>query len=199
MYEYITGRLTDLNPEEAIVEAGGFGYKIIISLTTYTKLNEAGSEAVKLYLHHQVKEDDENLFGFFDKHERALFLLLISVSGVGAATACGILSALSADELTEAIITQDVNRIKKVKGIGLKTAQRLILELKDKLSGGMAGDFQFGDSPAAAASPVRAEACSALTMLGFQKAAAEKVVDAVLKENPGLSVEEVIKRSLKML
>lgn len=198
MYEYITGRLTDLNPDEAIVEAGGFGYKIIISLTTYTKLNEAGSEAVKLYLYHQVKEDDENLFGFYDKHERALFLLLISVSGVGAATACGILSALSAEELTEAIITQDVNRIKKVKGIGLKTAQRLILELKDKLSGGMAGDFQFGDSPAAS-SPVRGEACSALTMLGFQKAAAEKVVDAVLKENPGIAVEEVIKRSLKML
>lgn len=198
MYEYITGRLTDLNPDEAIVEAGGFGYKILISLTTYTKLNEAGSEAVKLYLYHQVKEDDENLFGFYDKHERALFLLLISVSGVGAATACGILSALSAEDLTEAIITQDVNRIKKVKGIGLKTAQRLILELKDKLSGGAAGEFQFGDSPAAA-SPVRSEACSALTKLGFQKAAAEKVVDAVLKENPGIAVEEVIKRSLKML
>ena len=198
MYEYITGRLTDLNPDEAVVEAGGFGYKILISLTTYTKLNESGSEAVKLYLYHQVKEDDENLFGFYDKHERALFLLLISVSGVGAATACGILSALSADELTEAIITQDVNRIKKVKGIGLKTAQRLILELKDKLSGGMAGDFQFGDSPAAA-SPVRNEACGALTMLGFQKAAAEKVVDAVLKDYPGIAVEEVIKRSLKML
>ena len=198
MYEYITGRLTDLNPDEAIVEAGGFGYKILISLTTYTKLNEAGSEAVKLYLYHQVKEDDENLFGFYDKHERALFLLLISVSGVGAATACGILSALSAEEFTEAIITQDVNRIKKVKGIGLKTAQRLILELKDKLSGGAAGEFLFGDSPAAA-SPMRSEACSALTMLGFQKAAAEKVVDAVLKENPGIAVEEVIKRSLKML
>ena len=198
MYEYITGRLTDLNPDEAIVEAGGFGYKILISLTTYTKLNEAGSEAVKLYLYHQVREDDETLFGFYDKHERALFLLLMSVSGVGAATACSILSALSADELTEAIITQDVNRIKKVKGIGLKTAQRLILELKDKLSGGMAGEFQFGDSPASA-SPVRSESCSALTMLGFQKAAAEKVVDAVLKENPGISVEEVIKRSLKML
>ena len=198
MYEYITGRMTDLNPDEVVVETGGFGYKILISLTTYTKLNEAGSEAVKLYLYHQVKEDDENLFGFYDKHERALFLLLISVSGVGAATACGILSALSAEDLTEAIITQDVNRIKKVKGIGLKTAQRLILELKDKLSGGMAGDFQFGDTPADA-SPVRSEACGALTMLGFQKAAAEKVVNAVLKENPGIAVEEVIKRSLKML
>ena len=117
---------------------------------------------------------------------------------MGAATACGILSALSADELTEAIITQDVNRIKKVKGIGLKTAQRLILELKDKLSGGAASEFNFGDSPAAA-SPIRSEACGALTMLGFQKAAAEKVVDAVLKDNPGIAVEEVIKRSLKML
>ena len=198
MYEYISGRMTDLNPDEAIVEAGGIGYKIIISLTPYTKLNEAGSEAVKLYLYHQVKEDDENLFGFYNKHERALFLLLISVSGVGAATACGILSAMTAEELTEAIVTQDVGRIKKVKGIGLKTAQRLILELKDKLSAGAAGDFRFGES-GGTPNPVRDEACGALSMLGYQKSVAEKVVDAVLKENPGISVEEVIKRSLKML
>ena len=198
MYEYITGRMTDLNPDEVIVETGGIGYKILISLTTFTKLNEAGSEAVKLYLYHQVKEDDENLFGFFDKHERALFLLLISVSGVGAATACGILSALTAEELTEAIVTQDVGRIKKVKGIGLKTAQRLILELKDKLSAGAAGEFRFGEG-GGKPDPVREEACGALSMLGYQKSVAEKAVDAVLKENPGISVEEVIKRSLKML
>ena len=198
MYEYITGRMTDLNPDEAIVEAGGIGYKVLISLTTYEKLNKAGSEAVKLYLYHQVKEDDENLLGFYDKHERALFLLLISVSGVGAATACSILSALTAEELTEAIVTQDVGRIKKVKGIGLKTAQRLILELKDKLSAGAAGEFRF-DEAGGKPNPVRDEACGALSMLGYQKAAAEKVVDAVLKENPGITVEEVIKRSLKML
>ena len=198
MYEYITGRLTDLTPDEAIVECGGIGYRILISLSTYTRLNEAGSEAVKLYLHHQLKEDDENLFGFFDKRERALFLLLISVSSVGAATARAILSALSAEELTQAILSQDAGRIKQVKGIGLKTAQRLILELKDKIAGGAAGDFHFEGAPEGG-SPVRQEACSALALLGFQKPVVEKIVDAVLREDPSCNLEELIKRSLKML
>ena len=198
MYEYIYGTLAEVSPAEAIIEAGGVGYKILISLGTFSEIEHKGGQAVKLYLYHQVKEDDENLFGFYDKHERALFLLLISVSGVGAATACGILSALTAEELTEAIVTQDVGRIKKVKGIGLKTAQRLILELKDKLSAGAAGEFRFGEG-GGKPDPVRDEACGALSMLGYQKAVAEKVVTAVLKENPGISVEEVIKRSLKML
>jgi len=199
MYEYVSGRLVELNPAAAIVDCNGIGYKVFISLSTFSKLNCAGSESVKLYTHHLVREDDESLYGFFDKQERQLFMLLISVSGVGASTACTVLSSLSADELREAIISQNVNKIKSVKGIGLKTAQRLILELKDKVGECSGESIDFLSAGASAASPVRQEALSALTLLGFAKPAVEKVLDMLFTEKADWTIEELIKKALKTL
>ncbi len=196
MFDYIKGKLVELNPAEAVVETGGFGYRISISLGTFTKLQNDGSESVKLYLYHFLREDEEGFYGFWGKEERALFLLLISVSGVGASTARTILSSMSAEELASVISAQDVNRLKSVKGIGLKTAQRLILELKDKVGTAAAG---AADTAAGAADPIRSEASSALILLGFARPAVERAIDAVLRENPSCSIEDLIKKSLKIL
>lgn len=198
MYEYIFGKLAELYPTEAIVESSGFGYRVLISLSTYTKLQKDGGEAVKLYLYHHLREEEENLFGFYDKAERSLFIHLISVSGVGPNSARMMLSSMTADELSTAILTQDTNKIKSVKGIGLKTAQRVILELKDKIGKGVSDEFQF-EPAATGASPVKDEAVSALVLLGFAKPAAEKAVNAVLKDAPGCTIEELIKKALKLL
>lgn len=196
MYEYITGRLEEITPTDAIVEACGIGYDLIISLSTFSKLQSAQGKTVKLYTYHQVREDDESLFGFADRSERSVFTQLISVSGVGAGSARMILSAMTADEVKEAILTGDVNRFKAVKGIGLKTAQRIIIDLKDKIGKG-GGEFSFETAPAS--SPVREEAFGALTMLGFAKPAIEKTLDKLLKEKPDYTVEELIKRALKLM
>lgn len=196
MYEYITGRLEEITPTDAIVEACGIGYDLVISLSTFSKLQSALGQTVKLYTYHQVREDDESLFGFADRGERSVFTQLISVSGVGAGSARMILSAMTADEVKEAILTGDVNRFKAVKGIGLKTAQRIIIDLKDKIGKG-GGEFSFETAPAS--SPVREEAFGALTMLGFAKPAIEKTLDKLLKEKPDYTVEELIKRALKLM
>ena len=196
MYEYITGRLEEITPTDAIVEACGIGYDLVISLSTFSKLQSAQGQTVKLYTYHQVREDDESLFGFADRGERSVFTQLISVSGVGAGSARMILSAMTADEVKEAILTGDVNRFKAVKGIGLKTAQRIIIDLKDKIGKG-GGEFSFETAPAS--SPVREEAFGALTMLGFVKPAIEKTLDKLLKEKPDYTVEELIKRALKLM
>lgn len=196
MYEYITGRLEEITPTDAIVEACGIGYDLVISLSTFSKLQSAQGQTVKLYTYHQVREDDESLFGFADRGERSVFTQLISVSGVGAGSARMILSAMTADEVKEAILTGDVNRFKAVKGIGLKTAQRIIIDLKDKIGKG-GGEFSFETAPAS--SPVREEAFGALTMLGFAKPAIEKTLDKLLKEKPDYTVEELIKKALKMM
>ena len=196
MYEYITGRLEEITPTDAIVEACGVGYDLVISLSTFSKLQSAQGQTVKLYTYHQVREDDESLFGFADRGERSVFTQLISVSGVGAGSARMILSAMTADEVKEAILTGDVNRFKAVKGIGLKTAQRIIIDLKDKIGKG-GGEFSFETAPAS--SPVREEAFGALTMLGFAKPAIEKTLDKLLKEKPDYTVEELIKRALKLM
>lgn len=196
MYEYITGRLEEITPTDAIVEACGIGYDLVISLSTFSKLQSAQGQTVKLYTYHQVREDDESLFGFADRGERSVFTQLISVSGVGAGSARMILSAMTADEVKEAILTGDVNRFKAVKGIGLKTAQRIIIDLKDKIGKG-GGEFSFETTPAS--SPVREEAFGALTMLGFAKPAIEKTLDKLLKEKPDYTVEELIKRALKLM
>ena len=196
MYEYITGRLEEITPTDAIVEACGIGYDLVISLSTFSKLQSAQGQTVKLYTYHQVREDDESLFGFADRGERSVFTQLISVSGVGAGSARMILSAMTADEVKEAILTGDVNRFKAVKGIGLKTAQRIIIDLKDKIGKG-GGEFSFETAPAS--SPVREEAFGALTMLGFAKPAIEKTLDKLLKEKPDYIVEELIKRALKLM
>lgn len=195
MYEYIAGTLVEVSPAEAIVEAGGVGYKLLISLSTFSSLQNLKDQKVKVYTYHQVREDDEALFGFADKAERSVFVQLISVNGVGPGSARMVLSSMTSEEAREAIVANDVNKFKAVKGIGLKTAQRIILELKDKIGKG-SEEFVFGES---ANSAVKEEATSALAMLGFAKPAVEKVVAAILKEKPDCSLEELIKKSLRML
>ena len=195
MIDYIKGSLAELNPTEAIVECNGIGYSLLISLQTYEGLN--GNSDVKVYIHHYLREDEELYYGFATKDERNLFRLLIGVSGIGAATARMMLSSLSCDEIRNAIIAEDINKIKSIKGIGLKSAQRLILELKDKIVKGGGSEatqiFSSGSNPAIE------EATTALVLLGFTKANVNKAVAAVLKESPNASLEEIIKLALKRL
>ncbi len=195
MIDYIKGDLMDLNPTEAIVECYGIGYRILISLNTFSQLE--GQETVTLYIHHYLREDEELFYGFSTKDERELFRLLISVSGIGAATARMMLSSLSPDDIRNAILSEDINRIKSVKGIGLKSAQRLILELKDKIvkGGGTEGTRLIGHLDNA----VVEEATTALVTLGFTKANVTKVMNILLKEKPDASLEELIKLGLKKL
>ncbi|MBR3291607.1 MAG: Holliday junction branch migration protein RuvA [Bacteroidales bacterium] len=197
MYEYITGRLEEITPTDAIVEACGVGYDLLISLSTFSRLQGAQGKSVKLFTCHLVREDDESLYGFADKSERSVFELLISVSGVGPGSARMILSAMTADEVREAVLANDVNKFKSVKGIGLKTAQRVILDLKDKIGKG-SGEFTF-ETSGGVSSAVREEAMSALTLLGFAKPAVEKTLDKILKEQPDCKLEDLIKRALKLL
>ena len=197
MYEYITGRLEEITPTDAIVEACGVGYDLLISLSTFSRLQGAQGKNVKLFTCHLVREDDESFYGFADKSERSVFELLISVSGVGPGSARMILLAMTADEVREAVLANDVNKFKSVKGIGLKTAQRVILDLKDKIGKG-SGEFTF-ETSGGVSSAVREEALSALTLLGFAKPAVEKTLDKILKEQPDCKLEDLIKRALKLL
>lgn len=193
MYEYIKGTLEELSPAEAVVECHGIGFRLQISLNTYDRLQ--GQKDVRIYVYHHIREDEETLYGFCDKEERRIFTLLIGVSGIGPNTARMVLSSLTADEVSTAVISGDVNRIKSVKGIGLKTAQKVIIELKDKISkGGAELDLSGGTAGANTS-----EACSALVMLGFTKNAVEKTVASIVKKEPGLSLEDIIKKALKML
>lgn len=195
MIDYIKGKIEELTPTEVILETYGIGYHILISLQTYEGLN--GKNDATVYIHHYIREDEELYYGFASKEERELFRLLIGVSGIGASTARMMLSSLSSDEIRNAIIAEDINKIKSIKGIGMKSAQRLILELKDKVIKGSGGE-----SPAifaATAGGAAEEAVTALVMLGFTKNNVTKVVSAVLKENPVASLEEIIKLSLKRL
>ena len=195
MIDYIKGNITEINPTEVVLECYGIGYKILISLQTYEGLNNK-SEA-KVYIHHYLREDEELYYGFYTKDERELFRLLIGVSGIGASTARMMLSSLTCDEIRNAILAEDINKIKSIKGIGLKSAQRLILEIKDKVVKGVGSDstslFQTG-TPG-----VTDEAVTALVMLGFTKANVNKAVASVLKESPNASLEDIIKLSLKKL
>ena len=195
MIDYIKGKLVELTPTEAIVECYGIGYRTLISLQTYEVLN--GKEEVKVYIHHYLREDEELYYGFGGKDERELFRLLIGVSGIGASIARMMLSSLTSDEIRNAIIAEDINKIKSIKGIGLKSAQRLILELKDKVvkGGGAESTALF---PTAANASTE-EAVTALVMLGFTKANVNKAVSAVLKEKSDASLEEIIKLALKKL
>ena len=196
MYDYIKGTLEESTPTEAVIENNGIGYSLQISLQTYTAIQ--GCKDVRLYIYHHLIEDTELFFGFYSKEERSLFLLLIGVNGIGPNTARMMLSSLSCQELTNAILTGDVNKIKGVKGIGLKTAQRVIIDLKERVGKGDAKSAlslaEFG-----AASQIKEEALAALVMLGFSKAASEKAIDSILKEKPGSTIEELIKHSLKRL
>ena len=194
MIEYIKGTLAELNPTEAIVENNGIGYSTLISLQTYEEIH--GKSEVKLYIHHYLREDEELYYGFATKDERHLFRLLISVSGIGAATARMMLSSMSSDEITNAIQTENINKIKSIKGIGLKSAQRLIIELKDKV-GKISGETPT--LPGLDSNTAMEEATTALVMLGFAKPNVNKVLSAIVKEKPDMSLEEMIKIALKKL
>ena len=198
MIEYIRGELVETTPALAVIDCNGIGYAINISLNTYSAIQ--GKPNVKLYIHEAIREDAHVLFGFATKQERELFLLLISVSGIGGNTARMILSALSPAELCNVISSGNEKLLKGVKGIGLKTAQRIIVDLKDKIA---ATGVETVSGSVASLSPahseVHDEAIAALTMLGFAQAPSQKVVTAILKEEPSLTVEKVIKLALKRL
>lgn len=203
MIEYIKGELTELTPAVAVVEAYGVGYALNISLNTYTAIQ--GKHDVKLHVHEQLvtggRDDSYTLFGFATRQERDLYRLLITVSGVGANTARMMLSAATPVELANAIASGNERLLKGAKGIGLKTAQRIIVDLKDKvLSLGLAAEVDLGEGNSAAVdTSIRDEAVSALTMLGFSPAPSAKVVTAIMTEQPDLPVEQVVKLALKQI
>ena len=204
MIEYIKGERAELTPALAVVEAAGVGYALNISLNTYSAIQ--GKKDVKLFVHEALvtggRDDSFTLFGFSNKQERELYRLLITVSGVGANTARMILSSLTPAELCNVIANGDERMLKSVKGIGLKTAQRIIVDLKDKIvSMGIAEELHVAASPSAASinTEVRDEAVSALTMLGFSPAPSAKVVSQIITEQPDLPVEQVVKLALKQI
>jgi Holliday junction DNA helicase RuvA len=193
MYEYIQGEIAELNPTMVVIEAGGIGYAVHISLNTFSALN--GLKQTKLYIHFAVREDAHLLFGFSGKTERELFRNLLSVNGVGAATALMMLSSLSPDEIVAAISGENVMLLKSVKGIGIKTAQRIIIDLKDKIVKVPAAEQIMG----AEDNTIRNEALSALVMLGFARKEAETALAKIIRENPGAKLETLIKLTLKRL
>jgi holliday junction DNA helicase RuvA len=196
MFDYIKGEITELSPTEMVLENCGIGYKLLISLQTFSKLKKG--ENSKIFIHHHIREDIELLYGFYDKDERLIFTNLIEVSGVGPNTARMMLSSMSSEEIRNSIVTGDVNKLKSIKGIGLKTAQRLLIDLKDKMAKVSVTESEaiFTLSPAGR---LREEAGGALILLGFSKHNVEKALDSLLKENPSYSLEELIKLSLKRL
>jgi len=193
MIDYIKGKIVELTPAFIIIENEGIGYHVSISLSTYARL-EAKSD-YKILVHEVIREDSHQLFGFADKSERDLFRHLISVTGVGPGTARVMLSSLNPDEIEKAILGSEVNVLKAIKGIGIKTAQRIIVDLKDKLGkqSGTGEIFIFTDNTK------KEEALSALVMLGFGKSAVIKVLDKIVREEKSLTVEDIIKKALKSL
>jgi Holliday junction DNA helicase RuvA len=195
MYEYIEGAVADLTPTYAVIDTGGVGYMINISLQTFTAV---GSQSrTRLYTHYIVREDAQLLYGFATREERELFRLLIGVSGVGGNTARMILSTFKSDELSSIIYNEQAQMLKTVKGLGLKTAQKIIVELKDKVNS--AGVAVQSDTQVAQNSAIMDEGLDALKMLGFSKAASEKVLREIVKESPNISVEDAIRAALKRL
>lgn len=193
MIHHLKGQLIEKNPTQVIIDCNGVGYEVNISLNTFTKIPD--SEAISLYTYLQVKEDSHTLYGFAEKSEREIFKLLISVSGVGTSTARTMLSSLEPAEVTEAIASGNVPTIQSVKGIGAKTAQRVILDLKDKVLKVMGEDEVFVSQD----NTNKEEALSALEILGYNRRQAGKVVDKILKEDPASTVESIIKQALKKL
>lgn len=193
MIDYIKGKIVGLSPAHAVVEVSDIGYHVNISLATYSELN--GKDNAKIYVYEAIREDSHTLFGFFGRQERQLFLLLISVSGVGANTARVILSSIAIDDLQSAIQTGNAAILKSVKGIGSKTAERIIVDLKDKVS---KIEISTVDKPVVD-NVLTDEAVAALVMLGFSQMPAQKAVRKVIEINPQLTIEQVIKQSLKLL
>lgn len=196
MIEYIKGEIVELTPARMILECGGIGYELNISLTTYSAFN--GKTTGKLFVYEVIREDAHLLFGFAERIERELFLLLTSVSGVGPNTARMILSSLPPKELVEAIASKNEAALTAVKGIGLKTAQRILVDLKNKVKS-VEGLVPVDVVAAPSNGAVAEEAVAALVMLGFQKAASQKAVTSILKGSPAMAVEQVIKTALRML
>ena len=193
MITKIKGRLVEKSPTELVIDCNGLGYLVNISLNTFSLLSD--SETISLYTHLQIKEDSHTLFGFYEKTERNLFRKLISVSGIGASTARTMLSSLNPEEIQRAILSENVSTIQSVKGIGLKTAQRVIIELKDKvsvISEGLEISSNFTNSK-------REESLSALEVLGYSRKQTTKVVDKLISDTSEISVEEIIKNALNKL
>jgi Holliday junction DNA helicase RuvA len=204
MIDYIKGQLTELTPTFAVIEAAGVGYEINIALPTYSSLiDKMGKDGIKLFTSEIIREDAHLLFGFSTKGERELFIMLMTVSGIGANTARMIMSAYSAAEIRQIIALGNAKALSQIKGLGPKTAQRIIVDLKDKILKIDLGDDAPGELILDVQTPsnneTHTEAVSALTMLGFAAAASGKVVDKILKDNPNIHVEQVIKLALKML
>ena len=193
MITQIIGRLVEKTPTQVVVDCNGVGYAVNISLHTFSQINE--NENIKLYTHLQVREDSHTLFGFNTTIERSVFLLLISVSGIGSSTARTMLSSLDPLQIQRAIISEDLNTIKSIKGIGLKTAQRVLIELKDKmLNLQVEGEIQnFGNNT------IKDEALSALEVLGYTRKQSERILDTIIQSAPDSSVEELIKEALNKL
>lgn len=196
MIDYIKGEITELTPANVVLETGGIGYFIHITLPTFSALGD--QKTTKLYVYESIREDAHVLYGFRMQSERQLFLLLISVSGIGANTARVIMSSYTAQEIQEMIASGNVVALNAIKGIGTKTAQRIIVDLKDKIVKGVGGT-DFSNVVASAQSEHKEEAISALVMLGYNAAASQKTVDRILKDQPSLKVEQLIKLALKMM
>ena len=193
MITQIIGRLVEKTPTQVVIDCNGVGYAVNISLHTFSQIND--NENIKLYTHLQVREDSHTLFGFNTTIERSVFLLLISVSGIGSSTARMMLSSLEPLQIQRAIISEDLNTIKSIKGIGLKTAQRVLIELKDKmLNLQVEGEIQnFGNNT------IKDEALSALEVLGYTRKQSERILDSIIQSAPDSSVEELIKEALNKL
>jgi Holliday junction DNA helicase RuvA len=204
MIDYIRGSLTELNPALAVIDAAGVGYAVNIALPTYSFLQPLENKETKLFITEIIREDTHDLFGFPTKGERSLFELLLTVSGIGANTARMIMSAFSAGEVRQIIATGNARQLSQVKGLGPKTAQRVIVDLKDKVlkidlgESGMS-EAQVPDYSSQELNPIRQEAVSALTMLGFAASPTQKAVDKILQDTPAATVEQVIRMALKML
>lgn len=195
MIDYVKGEVAELTPATVTIDCNGVGYIAHISLQTYSAIGD--NKTAKIYIYESVRQDAFVLFGFINKHEREVFMHLISVSGVGPSTARVMLSSLSSKEVEAAIVSEDVNTLKSVKGIGAKTAQRIIVDLKDKIK--FSDEGQLASLAKVAAPALEHEAVSALVMLGFTQVKSQKVVQTVIKELPGSTVEAIIKESLKRL
>jgi len=193
MIAQIIGRLVEKTPTQLVIDCNGVGYAVHISLHTFSQIGP--EKKIKLYTHLQIREDSHTLFGFHTPMERAVFLLLLSVSGIGASTARTMLSSLAPEQIQRAIVSEDLNTIKSIKGIGLKTAQRVLIELKDKMINLLEGEeIQISGN-----NTIKDEALSALEVLGYSRKQSERVVDQIIQQSPDRSVEELIKEALNKL